>query len=84
MEMSETSLKVWTNDCDYVIAESSAAASGYVDGYIPDPDEAWTACDDSKPFTYYPDGDRSGESITKTFGEWAAERGPGYLACSEF
>lgn len=88
-EMSETKLKVWTNGCDYVIAESvdeigALMAEHQGPGYVPDPNEEWVARDDGKLFTYYPECDRDGESVTKTFVEWAAERGRGYFACSEF
>lgn len=79
-------LKIWTNDSDFVIAESAedAAAVLYEETLTPPEKTSFHACDNSRSFTFYEDGTRAREGVTKTFGEWAAERGRGYFCTSEF
>lgn len=79
-------LRVWTNDCDYVVAESADAAAAVLhEETLTPPDmTSFYACGDSRLFTFYEDGTRASEGVTKTFGEWAAERGRGYFCTAEF
>jgi hypothetical protein len=80
-------LSVWTNDCDYVVAESADDADAITKerwpGHVGNADH-WSECHGDGPFTLYGSGDRSTLGVTKTFAEWAAERGRGYFCTSEF
>lgn len=79
-------LKVWTNDADYVIAESAedAAVILFEETLTPPDRTTFEPCADRGSFTFYEDGTRAREGVTKTFGEWATERGRGYFCTSEF
>lgn len=84
-----TMLKVWTNDCDYVVADSAEEAMRLARdfyGSALDPSDAavFEPCKDDRPFTFHADGTRATPGVTKTFAEWAAERGRGYFCTSEF
>ncbi|WP_437310078.1 hypothetical protein [Sorangium sp. So ce388] len=81
--------KVWTNDCDYVVAESAEEAKRLARAFYggnddPSDASAFEPCRDDRPFTFHEDGSRASQGVTKTFGEWAAERGRGYFCTSEF
>jgi hypothetical protein len=87
-------LKIWTNDVDYVIAESADEAVEIASDLTGAPigdyaDDEWTAWPDDKPFTFrYDEGDEYPGSPerreTRTGAEWVALRGRGYFACSEY
>lgn len=79
------SLHVFTNDDEWVIAHSEADAEqlcvelGFGPGSYTS-DCQWVQCDGAKPFTYF-DGN---DAITKTFSEWAAEKGRCYFASVDY
>lgn len=80
----QPALRVWRNDVtDWVIAESPEDATAIMHaeyGSTYDDEDEWRECPNDKPFTYHgDDGD-----ITKTFGEWIAEKGRGFLATTEY
>jgi hypothetical protein len=86
MGMSEQELKLWYNDCDYVIAasvEDAATINAEFHGttYVPDEDEEWTVRKSDATFTFHQD---DGASVTKSVSEWIAEKGRGYFCTSEY
>lgn len=82
------SLHVFTDDEEYAVAESEEDARRVFEetwGFKPDWEKDYigglSQCPDDKPFTIREAGP-AGENVTKTFGEWAAEKGRGYLCAS--
>jgi hypothetical protein len=81
--MSEAVLHVFTDDVEWVIAADAADARKVYEEYSGAPDLDgldWDLCDDGKLFTFF-DGN---DSIVKTFGEWATEKGRGYFASENY
>lgn len=90
---TETKLRVFTNDYEWVIArdatDAALACAAETGGDIGE--ERWTACPDGAPFSLWINA--AGEvdephaagatRTTKPFSQWA-ERGRGYLATTEF
>lgn len=74
-------LHVFSDDSEYVIAYDVEDVLLILSDMRVSPpfDVEWTACDESTSFTFTGD---DGDGDTKTFGEWAKERGRGYF-CAE-
>ena len=77
-------LKMFTDDYEFVIAESVADVKAILVElhYSPecfDPDH-WTAMDESRDFTYVDDAN---VERTKTVREWIDAVGRGYFACEQ-
>lgn len=87
-------LKIWTNDTEYVIAESADEAIAITCELTEIPaadyaDDEWYAWPDDKPFTFRYEEDQEYRGSPKrcethTGAEWVALRGRGYFACSEY
>ena len=78
-------LKMWTNDCDYVIATTVEEAKqicidtcGYGRDEVDEWD--WEEVPRDQDFTF-DDGD---QHIKETIGHFILEYGRGYFACSEY
>lgn len=80
-------LKAFSNDTvEWVIAESPEAATQIMVeemGCTYDDPPEWEECPLDKSFTYHGDGGAD-EPVTKTFREWIAEKGRGFLATTEY
>lgn len=75
-------LQMWSNDEEWVIAydlEDVAAVLREFQGKGGSDPALFEPCDESEAFTFH-DGPRD---ETKKIGEWIAERGRGYFACSD-
>ena len=77
-------LCMWSNDIDYVIAESADEANQIVtDHYGCGQEElgVFEAEDGEKEFTLRLEDETK---ITKQIADWVKERGKGYFACTEY
>lgn len=87
-------LKIWTNDTEYVIAESADEAIQIASDLTGVPigdyaEDVWYARPDDKPFTFVYEEDYEYRGSperreTHTSAEWVALHGRGYFACSEW
>lgn len=81
-------LRLWTNDSDFVIAESQRAAhalmkeSEFGHDYDGKPED-WRVYN-SPTFTYWEDDHPGDNDTTKPVKQWIQERGRGYFATCEF
>lgn len=90
----ERKLRIWTNDCEWVIAYDVAdiraifrydpngiGADKVLGDEVPDAEwaEQWTEEDGAKMFTFVDDD----KSERKTMAEWIALKGRGYFATTE-
>jgi hypothetical protein len=75
---------MWSNDIDFVIAESADEAKRIVtEHYGCDQDDVgdFETQNEEKEFTLRLD---DGEKVTKRISEWIAEFGKSYFACTEY
>lgn len=87
-----TTLKLWTNGVETYLAESPADIPALYEkqtGGTYDPDEhgEWEERSEDGPLTIVMDtsnNDNPRERVTKTFGEWIATNGPGFLCSTEY
>lgn len=83
-------MKVWKNDViEWVIAESPEDAEVVLSetyrkngdyGYVSEEPHDWVECPMDKEFTLADGADE----VTKTFAEWIAELGRGFLGTTEY
>ncbi len=81
--MGAEMLHVWTDDEEWVVARDAQDARAVMAeiGCDLDPDIEFELCPDDQVFTIYQD-EQGSDAVTKTFAEWAAGNGRGYLCAS--
>lgn len=85
----EAQLRLWTDDVDFVVAETPDEARrivieriGYGEDDVP-PVLEWREVPPSDQFTIWEDHPGSGKRETRPVGEWIAAHGRGLLASTE-
>ena len=91
---SESTLKVWTNDTDTIVAADMADVRAVIvelqggDDYFTE--DEWGEVPSSEPITITnmdvedENGQTTPTKVTKTAGEWAATEGRGLLCSTEY
>jgi hypothetical protein len=88
-------MRVFTNDCEWCVAESVEDVVRLMDeyGYGEQDPEAWGPMDDAETISIHcdadgdptePGGDDDAGVVTRTAAEWAQLRGPGFLCTTEW
>lgn len=83
-------LHMWTNDHEWVIAESEDDAWAVWEAHIGEKradyqaSMEWHKCDPTKPFTFVDVDEDPPVKTTKTRAEWIAEHGRGYFASEDY
>lgn len=80
--VEEAALHVFSDEKEFIVAKDLADAKDLLTFllYRPEAIESFIQRDDAKLFTYF-DGN---ESITKTFGAWAIEKGRGSFCSANY